>query len=56
MAEIWCVLRKPKGEESPYVGPFTSREEAQEWAGVRGVISAGCPLIRGWDHGIIGLA
>lgn len=32
MAEIWTVVREPQGDESPYVGPFTSREEAQEWA------------------------
>jgi hypothetical protein len=32
MTEIWCVVRKPEGDESPYVGPFTSREDAQAWA------------------------
>jgi hypothetical protein len=30
--EIWAVVREPLGDESPYVGPFTSREEAQAWA------------------------
>jgi hypothetical protein len=30
--EVWAVLREPQGDESPHVGPFTSREEAQQWA------------------------
>jgi hypothetical protein len=33
MPEYWAVVREPKVDESPHVGPFTSREEAQEWAG-----------------------
>ena len=32
MADIWTVVREPKGDESPFVGPFTSREEAEDWA------------------------
>jgi hypothetical protein len=30
--EYWTVVREPQGDESPDVGPFTSREEAQAWA------------------------
>jgi hypothetical protein len=30
--ELWTVVREPQGDESPHVGPFTSREEAQQWA------------------------
>jgi hypothetical protein len=29
MPEIWTVVREPEGDESPFVGPFTSREEAE---------------------------
>jgi hypothetical protein len=33
MAEqLWAVVREPEWDESPHVGPFQSREEAQEWA------------------------
>ena len=32
MAEIRTALRDPQGDELPVVGPFTSREEAEEWA------------------------
>ena len=32
VAEIWTALRDPQRHESPFVGPFTSREEAEEWA------------------------
>jgi hypothetical protein len=32
MTDIWVVVREQEGEESAYVGPFTSREEAEEWA------------------------
>lgn len=32
MAEIRTALRDPQGDELPFVGPFTSREEAKEWA------------------------
>jgi hypothetical protein len=42
MAESWCVVRKPQGDESPYVGPFTSREEAQDWADEQ--VSSGCDI------------
>jgi hypothetical protein len=27
--QYWTVVREPQGDESPHVGPFTSREEAQ---------------------------
>jgi hypothetical protein len=30
--EYWTVVREPQGDESPYNGPFISREEAQVWA------------------------
>lgn len=32
MADYWTVVRKPEGDESPHVGPFQSREEAEDWA------------------------
>jgi hypothetical protein len=32
MTDIWTVVREPEGDESAYVGPFTSQEEAQAWA------------------------
>jgi len=30
--EVWMVVREHRDEESPFVGPFTSREEAEQWA------------------------
>jgi len=32
MADYWAVVREPEGDESPHLGPFESREEAEEWA------------------------
>ena len=30
--KLWAVVREPCDDESPHVGPFYSREEAEEWA------------------------
>jgi hypothetical protein len=32
MTDYWTVVREPQADESPFVGPFPSLEDAEAWA------------------------